>query len=142
MKIVLDANIIIACLLGSRGKLTIITSQNHKLYAPKTIINEIRKYKAKICSKAEYESENFDRNLEALLFFINIVEAEEYNKYLGKAEEAIKERDIKDTDIKDTDYIACALAVNADFIWSDDKDFSSQNLVAIKNTEEFIEGNR
>ena len=38
MKIILDANIIIASLLGSRGKLNIITSQNHILYAPKKII--------------------------------------------------------------------------------------------------------
>ena len=43
MNIVLDANIIIAALLGSRGKLNILTSQNHTFYAPKKIIDEIKK---------------------------------------------------------------------------------------------------
>jgi len=34
MRIIVDANIILACLLGSRGKLVIVTSQNHKFYVP------------------------------------------------------------------------------------------------------------
>jgi len=28
--------------------------------------------------------------------------------------------------------------INADFVWSDDKDFSSQKLVNVKTTEQFI----
>lgn len=48
MNIVLDANIIITALLGSRGKLNILTSQNHTFYAPKKIIDEIKKYKKEI----------------------------------------------------------------------------------------------
>ena len=44
MRIVLDANILIAALLGSRGKLTILTSQNHEFFVPMKIIEEVRKY--------------------------------------------------------------------------------------------------
>lgn len=134
MKIVLDANIVIACLLGSRGKLVILTSQNHKFYTPKIAVTEIIKYKELICEKMELTSEEFDRNLEALLFFVCMIDYDSYKGYIENAEDSIKKRDIKDKD-----YIACALAIHADFIWSDDKDFSSQKLVAVKTTEQFIE---
>ncbi|MBI2660852.1 PIN domain-containing protein [Candidatus Woesearchaeota archaeon] len=133
MKIVVDANIIIACLLGSRGKIAIVASQNHKFYVPIIIIAEIIKYKEHICDEMEITPDEFDRNLEALLIFIEVVDYAAYEDYITKAEHAIKRRDIKDVE-----YIACALAVNADFIWSDDKDFTSQNLLNVKTTEQFI----
>lgn len=134
MIIVTDANIIIAALLGSRGKLTILTSQNHKFFAPRKIIEEIKKYEKEICQKVGCTSEEFKENLEALLFFIEAIKTKDYENYLEKSKTAIKDRDSEDAD-----YIACALHVKADFIWTEDKDFSKQNLVKIKTTEEFIE---
>jgi predicted nucleic acid-binding protein len=133
MNIVVDANIVIAALLGSRGKLTILTSQNHTFYAPKKIIDDIHKYKTEICEKAGQTPEEFEQNFEALLMFINTLQYLEYESHISKAQEVIRERDAKDAD-----YIACALAVNADFIWTDDKDFISQKLVLTKTTDAFI----
>lgn len=133
MKIVLDANIIIAALLGSRGKIIILTSQNHDFYAPKTIIDEIKKYKYEICEKINYSVEEFNINYESLLTFIKIVEYNKYEEYINKAKEIIKR------DTKDADYIACAIKIGADFIWSDDKDFIEQNLILVKNTDQFID---
>lgn len=100
---------------------------------PIIIIAEIIKYKEHICDEMEITPDEFDRNLEALLIFIEVVDYAAYEDYITKAEHAIKRRDIKDVE-----YIACALAVNADFIWSDDKDFTSQNLLNVKTTEQFI----
>jgi predicted nucleic acid-binding protein len=133
MRIVVDANIIIGGLLGSRGKLAIITSQNHKIYAPEIIIKEIIKYKDKISEKMEWSDEEFDFYFDALLIFIKSIEKEEYIKYLEKAKNAIIR------DVKDSDYIACALHLKADFIWTEDKDFSEQSLVKVKTTNEFID---
>ncbi len=45
MKIVLDANVVIAALMGSRATLTILTSQNHQFYVPQYIMGEIYKHK-------------------------------------------------------------------------------------------------
>lgn len=134
MRIILDANIIISALLGSRGKLTIITSQNHEFYCPSTIIDEIKKYKRDICEKLVSNPKEFEDNLNALLFFIKIIKYAEYETFISRARESIKERDIKDAD-----YIACSLAIGADFIWTEDKDFSSQTIVSVKNTEDFLE---
>ena len=134
MKIVVDANIFIMALMGSRGAITILTSRNHEFYVPGKIIEEIRKYKETICEKMEHSSEEFDQNLNALLMFITVLEYIEYESFMQKAREAISKRDIKDSD-----YIACALAINADFIWTNDKDFIDQDIVSTKNTTQFIQ---
>ncbi|HLC84917.1 MAG TPA: PIN domain-containing protein [Candidatus Nanoarchaeia archaeon] len=136
MIIVVDANIISA-LLGSRGKLTILTSQNHIFYAPKTIVKEIRKYKSEICEKSGQSPAEFDVNFDAVLAFITEIDPIEYEPHVKDAYNAIGRRDSKDTD-----YLACALAVHAAFIWTEDKDFSSQNLVAVKSTDSFIQSGR
>ena len=137
MIIVLDANVIIAALLGSRGKLTILTSQNHKFYAPSFVIEEIRKYKQEICNRMNWTDDEFNTYFDALMFFINLLEYNEYAQYMEKASNAIKKRDITDAD-----YLACAILLNADFIWSEDKDFSEQKLVKVKSTAQFIEDNK
>ena len=134
MRIVLDANILIAALLGSRGKLIILTSQNHEFFVPMKIIEEVRKYERLISQKAGYTSTEFKENLNALLYFIKPVEYAEYEKHIREAEKVMKDRDVKDAD-----YIACALIMGADFIWTDDKDFTVQGLVVAKTTDEFIE---
>jgi predicted nucleic acid-binding protein len=137
MIVVVDANIIIMALMGSRATLVILTSQNHSFYTPSLVIKEIRKYKHLICAKAGHTFEEFEINLEALLQFLIVLEYIEYEEYTNKAEVAMGQRDIKDSD-----YLACALAVNADFIWTNDKDFATQNLVPHKTTKQLIDEGR
>ncbi len=134
MKIVVDANIVIAAILGSRGKLNILTSQNHKFFVPAFIIDEINKHSKTICKRAGLSSEEFEEILESILTFVEIVEYSEYINYVSKAYNSMKRRDLKDHH-----YVACALSVNADFIWSEDKDFFEQKIVVVKNTEIFLE---
>jgi predicted nucleic acid-binding protein len=121
-------------LLGSRATLTIITSQNHSLYVPTKIINEIKKQTEFICKKIKISEKEFKINLLALLKFINVINYIEFEPWVEKANKALGKRDI--TDIE---YLACALSVNADFIWTLDKDFTEQNLIPIKTTSQFIE---
>ena len=133
MKIVLDANIFIAALLGSRATLTIITSQHYIFYVPKIILEEIRKYKSFICGYSKQSSEEFDTNLNSLLVFINVLESIEYEPFMQESKVAMTR------DVKDADYLACALAIRADFIWTNDKDFSTQHIILTKTTQQFID---
>jgi len=71
-RIVVDANIIIAALFGSRATLVILTSQNYNFYAPEYILNEIKKHKKNICEEARKLPEEFDSEMYALLKFIKI----------------------------------------------------------------------
>ncbi|MBS3127570.1 PIN domain-containing protein [Candidatus Woesearchaeota archaeon] len=137
MNVLLDANIVIAALLGSRATRTILISQQYNFYAPQWIIEEIKKYKKFICEKTRKTEEEFDIHLRSILVFIKIVHYAEYEHVMEKAKALIGKRDIKDSE-----YIACALAVYADYIWSNDKDFKAQKSILIKTTEEFIDDNR
>lgn len=136
-RIVVDANIIIAALFGSQAIVIILTSQNYDFYAPKYIINEIKKHKEEICKEAGKLSEDFDTELNALLKFIILLDEAIYIEFMNRAEQLMEKRDIKDAI-----YIATALTVKANFIWSNDRDFRVQEAVSVKNTIEFIEENR
>ncbi len=137
MNVVVDANIIIAALLGSRGVIALITSQNYHYYSPKKIIDELKRKKKFIIQRIGQAEEEFDINLNAILVFIKIVDSIEYRDFL---DDAI--RMIGDRDSNDIDFLACALYVNAGFIWTEDKDFIEQKLIPIKNTDKFIEDGR
>ncbi len=63
-----------------------------------------------------------------------IIENIELEQFMGKARDLMEHRDLKDAD-----YIACALATDADFIWSNDKDFSAQGEISVKSTQQFID---
>lgn len=134
MNIVVDANIIIMGLMGSRATLVILTSQQHSFYAPAKIVREIRKYRALIFEKMNTTPGEFEEYLWALLQFITILEPQEYEEYISQAKITLEQRDNADVD-----YLACALAIRADFIWTQDTDFTAQNLIPIKNTAQFIE---
>jgi predicted nucleic acid-binding protein len=134
MRIVLDANIVIMALLGSRATITIITSQNHSLYVPTKIIDEINKHKILVCRKIDITKEEFKINLNSLFKFITLIQYVEYEPWIKKSKIALNERDNSDID-----YLACALSINADFIWTLDKDFTEQKLIPIKSTAQFIE---
>ena len=53
---------------------------------------------------------------------------------MDQAKKAISKRDMEDAD-----YIACGLAIKADFIWTNDKDFKIQKIIPAKTTKKFLE---
>lgn len=133
MRVVVDANIVFSALLGSTAAIRILTNEAIEFYAPEVIFSEIRKYKKELCKKAGYSSEDFDNILNALLKFVKTIDETQYQKHMQKAVDAIGKRDIKDAD-----YIACALILKADNIWTNDKDFTSQKIIPIKSTKNLI----
>lgn len=133
MRVVVDANILIAALFGSRARQLILTSQNHLFFGPETIIREVEKLRKELAIARNSTEEEIREAFDALLVFIDIVSYEKYASYYIIAYEALKERDTTDVP-----YLACALAVHADFIWTEDNDFSFQNLVQTKTTTEFL----
>lgn len=133
MKVVIDANIVISAILGSSATINIITSEKYELCAPRIIFSEIVKYQKEISERAGLGEREFYETLNALAVFIKLIDYTSYQDYIENAKIAIGKRDVKDVD-----YIACSLAIGAGFIWTNDKDFSAQNLVRVKNTEDVM----
>ncbi len=131
--VIIDANVVISALLGSKAALSTIPSSTHSLYAPDRMIEEIRKHEHDICEKTKSTKQKFEHDVTDVLEFVTLVSHANYTKWMPKANTAIEWRDPSDAH-----YIACALAINADFIWTNDKDFTSQNLVPVKTTKRVI----
>jgi len=134
MRIVIDANILIAGIWGLRSIIAILTSGNHQFFAPMPILAEINKHREFICAREGLTREEFEVRRNALTKVINLVEARKYQAYTKQAQTALERRDVSDAH-----YVACALAVGADFIWTNDADFTAQQLVPIKTTARFID---
>ena len=71
--------------------------------------------------------------LRSTLENINLVHADKIKEKILEAEEIMK-----NIDIKDSVFIATALAINADGIWSFDNDFKKQDKFKIFESYDFI----
>ena len=64
---------------------------------------------------------------------INVISKEEYDKFIEKSREIIKE------DIKDIPYVACYFALKCDVIWTNDADFAGKTELKIISTKELLD---
>jgi len=131
---VVDANVLISALLGSRRTIMLLTKSDMLFYAPKFILAEIRKYKTTISTKAKITAAEFDAALEAVLKFVTLMGELEYKEHLPRARKALHARDVNDAP-----YLACALLVDAEIIWTNDKDFSAQTIIKTRTTQQLRE---
>ncbi|MBS3097991.1 PIN domain-containing protein [Candidatus Woesearchaeota archaeon] len=132
MKLVVDTNRIIAALVRDGSSREVIT-KNHTFITTDFSIEEINKHKKEILDKSGMDEPSFDLLIALLFYNIEIVPYSEYKEHIKEARDLMKERDIKDIP-----FLALALAKKADGIWSDDRDFESQNKIKIFKTKDLI----
>lgn len=130
MKILIDANIVISALIKDSKVREILTKKKFEFISPDFILEEINKYQNYICEKSGLSNEEFELLITLIFENIKIIPKEEYENYLEKAKEIMKE------DIKDITYVACYFALKCDYLWTNDSDFSNKKEIKIINTEE------
>ena len=131
MKFVIDTNIIIAALVKDSFARKIILLGDAEFISPDFSIDEINKYKELILEKSGMTEKEFAILLSTLLERINIIPEFRYESYLEEANKLIG-----NIDLKDVPFIALALSMENDGIWSEDKHFQKQGTVKIWKTEE------
>ena len=136
MRIVLDTNVLIAGLLKDSIVRNILLYKDIKFFLPEEAIEEINKHKDELIEKSGYCLTEFEEILNFLLKKIILVSKEMIKLQLEKAEYIMK-----DIDIADSSFIATALSINADGIWSFDKHFIKQKVVKIFYIEDIIKMN-
>ncbi|PIN91601.1 hypothetical protein COU61_02165 [Candidatus Pacearchaeota archaeon CG10_big_fil_rev_8_21_14_0_10_35_13] len=109
----------------------IIFSGKFSFFAPEHTIGEVKKYNKVIITKARISSEELDILLSLIFDNINILPMRAYDKHLRRANGLI-------SDAGDVPFIALALALKADGIWSEDKHFQQQNKIKIFRTDEML----
>ena len=129
MKIIVDTNRIIAALIKDSVSRKILLSGKFEFLTIGVTKSEIEKYKQEIMEKAQITEEGFDQIFSLLysrIFVVDDVVIE------SKMEEAKLVMD--KVDPNDTPFIALALSVENDGIWSHDKHFEEQNKIRIWKT--------
>lgn len=133
MILLVDANVVVSALLGSRRVAQVLARSDVVLYAPQVLWEEVAKHRAVICSRAQITVAEFDVALRKLSSVIAGVGVSSYGSMLARARSALGKAMV------DEHYLACALAVGADAVWTNDKDFRSQQLVRVVSTQELVD---
>jgi len=110
-----------------------LLSPNHEFYTPEFALEEVRKYAGLISSKSGLAADEINRLLNTLATNLKIVPLEDFTENIALAEEALK--NIDETDVP---FLALAMNIKCDGIWSNDKHMKEQKLVNVWNTTEVV----
>jgi predicted nucleic acid-binding protein len=134
MKIIVDTSRIIAALIKNSYSRTILLSDKLEFLTINLTKSEIGDHSSEILEKARISKEEFDDILSLVLRHIQIVSDLAIESKLDEA------RDIMQAiDPDDVMFVAAALAVENEGIWSDDNNFHPQKKIRIFNTVELFE---
>jgi predicted nucleic acid-binding protein len=133
MKMIIDSNRIISALIKDGLTREIIISNKFQFYTLNYILDEIMKHKEYIIKKAKLNENQIDCLFNLIMENITIVSDKRIKIHINKAINIMKNIDIDDSPI-----LACALAIENDGIWTEDKDFDKQNEIKIWKTNDLI----
>lgn len=134
MILIVDTNRIIAALIKDSYSRKIILSDKFELITVNFSKQEISKYKDHILQKAKISEQEFE-----ILFKIIFSKIKVLNDIL--VEEFMEEaKGIMDKiDPNDAPFIAGALSIENNGVWSDDPDFEKQNKIKIWKTKDLAQ---
>jgi len=132
MRLVIDANILIAAFLKTATTRRLLVDERLELYSPEHLLIESQKVlKQRLLKRLQNVTESdFDILFSTLTNDIRILAGEDYKNCLGKALEIAPHEE-------DTPYLACALHLKAP-LWSNDLGMKEQSFVKVFSTEELL----
>ena len=131
MRVVIDANIVLAALMKPSKTQELIYSKKLQLISPEFCLKEIRKYSGLIAEKSGKTIEQTELSIELIFSEIKLIPKQDYYMHKQTALKLIKDK-------KDWPFLALAIAENTP-IWSNDKHFQDQQQVKTYTTKELIE---
>jgi predicted nucleic acid-binding protein len=134
MRLIANTNRIIAALVRDSASRKIIMSGKLELVTLKFSLKEVSRHKREIQAKAEITPKEFAKLLGMLLKKIYMVEDNLITKRMKAAHKIMGQ-----IDKADEPFIALALTIKNDGIWSDDKHFMKQKAIKVYTTAELIE---
>ena len=134
MLLVVDTNIIISSLIKDSKTREILMSAKVDFFVPEWVHSEIRKHLKTIAKKADISVRELEHFMEELFQVVHTTPFEEYQTYIDEALLIIGEAD-KD----DVPFIAVALVLGADAIWTNDRHFDKQNRFTVLRTHDLFE---
>ena len=134
MKLVLDTNVLISALLKSSATRAILLHPSFEFFLPEFGLEEIRRHKPELRKRSGLTDEAIDLLLSLLLERVAIVSATLIEPHLEHAKRLIGHRDPADIP-----FVAMALTITNDGLWTHDADFSHITEIKIWNTSRLID---
>ena len=133
MRLVVDTSILISSLIKQSVSREILLLPFMKFYLPEYALEELEAHKPKLSKLSGLSIDEIDILLNSLLDNISIVPALTIQPYLKKAESIIGS-----IDPGDIPFVALALAVENDGIWSNDKHFKAIKQIKVWKTSDLL----
>ncbi len=134
MKLVVDTNRIIAALVKDSVSRKILFSSKFVFFSVRFSILEVQKYKDLILKKTMLSESDFLQLMDLVFSKVTMIDDLEIsNAVLSKAKVVMD-----DIDKNDMVFVAAALSLDCDGIWSDDKHFSRQKIAKTFSTAELF----
>jgi len=133
MKLIIDTNVLISSLLKDSTTRALLLNESFDFYLPEIVMSEVKKYFPYIIQKSGKSEEEIKKLLNILLENLNLVPIEEYEDQMDEALKIMSK-----IDEKDTQFIALALSIKNDGIWSNDKHLDQQKKISHYKTVDII----
>ncbi len=132
-RLVADANVLIAAFLKASTVRRIIILSGLRLFVPEYLLEELEALLPELWRRSGLREEEAREMLERLLTYFTIVPHEIVAQGLPEAS-----RVMEAIDPRDAAYVAAALCIDCDGIWSDDPHLKRQERVACWTTRELV----
>jgi predicted nucleic acid-binding protein len=133
MRLVVDTNRLISAAIKSGSTRKIILYAEHEFVTCEYAVTELKKHKALIAGKAGMREEDVGDLLDIILGETKILQEKAVKRRMKAALDALG-----DTDPSDAPFLAAALAVDADAIWSHDRHFRKQKLAKVVTNKDLL----
>ncbi len=133
MKLIIDTNILISSLLKNSTTRELLLNESFEFYLPEMVMIELKKYLSYIIQKSGLTEKEIKKILNTLLENLKLVPLDEYEDKMGEAMKIMSK-----IDEKDAQFIAVALSIKNDGIWSNDKHFEKQEKIQVFKTIDII----
>ncbi|MBI5525421.1 MAG: PIN domain-containing protein [Deltaproteobacteria bacterium] len=134
MRFVLDTNILIAALIKNSLTRQILLHPDIEFVVPEHALEEIERHMSRIVKCARMDREEVELLLSILLESVTVIPFEEIAGSIDKAGEMIGA-----FDPDDVPFVALALAVENDGIWSNDGAFENLKKIRVWRTSDMRE---
>ena len=134
MRLVVDANIIFSSIIKDSTTRKLILFEDLRLFTPEYFYIELEKHIDLVQEKSKLNRNTIEMLIDVIMSNIDIVPLDEYVKFVPEAYNVMK-----DIDEYDTAFLALAMSLKVDGIWSNDPDLSKQTKVKTYTTKELIE---
>lgn len=133
MKLVVDTNVLISALIKDSATREIMLFPSLEYLLPEYALEELNLHKAAIARRSGLSSEGVDIILSILLENVTIIPASRIKPFFKKAHEIIGS-----IDPSDVPFVALALAIENDGIWSNDKHFEGIKEIKVWKTSDIM----